>query len=771
MIFQYGITWVSLGILLVILARFRDRERLRWVAVGIGFLLTARYLYWRVAYTLNTSDLPSLIISGTILAAEIYGFGATLLFYFQVATPTVRSSVLPEHQDLPMVDVFVTSYDESVEIVRRTLMGCLAIEYPQDKKKVYLLDDGSREEMKKLAQSLGCSYLTRSSREHAKAGNLNNALKFSIGEFIVNFDADHIPVRSFLKKTIGYFSDPKVALVQTPHYFYNPDIYQRNLRLGKKIAHEQDLFFHVIQSGRDFTNSSFYCGSGAVIRREALNKIQGFAVRSVTEDIHTTMLIHALGYRTVYVREILAVGLSPESFKSYLCQRQRWTRGHLQIFLSRDNPFLLKGLTLAQRINYFASIYYFMFGPSRIVYLAVPLAYLLLGIPPLIAPLSDIVNIYGSHYLGSLIPFFMISGRYRNPFWSDVYETTMCFSLTATVIGTLLKPRELLFNVTPKGQKFSKSIMDVASTTPHITLMILLTLGLILGGYSLFRWEENPDALLVSLVLGSYNLVLLICAIFGSRESIQIRDSFRLERHIPCELVFDQQSFVTQTANISNSGLGIYLDSPVYFPQRVNVRLNHGGEKLEIPGKIVCNDLGPAGKYLVGIRFDAPSAEQERKLIKIIYSVQEDWKVDEDVEESFVKSFTQLLVSPVNTFLKLKKIIRTQPRLEVVLPCAIEVNGQEMMVYTKEISSRGARLMAPKGSLPVHTHLRLQISYPDRPLVLGEAEVVWSKSLFNKDLIGVRWAEDHPSLYETLKSMNMKKGNSETTGEKLHHGH
>ncbi len=762
MIFQYGVTIVSLGVLLIILARFRDRRWLCWVAVGIGFLLTARYLYWRVAYTLNTSDLPSLIISGTLLAAEIYGFVATFLFYFQFATPTVRSSVFQEHQDLPVVDVFVTSYDESVEIVRRTLIGCLAIKYPQYKKNVYLLDDGSREEMKKLAQDLGCSYLTRSSREHAKAGNLNNALKFSNGEFIVNFDADHIPVESFLKKTIGYFSDPKVALVQTPHYFYNPDIYQRNLRLGKKIAHEQDLFFYVIQPGRDFTNSSFYCGTGAVIRREALNKIHGFATRSVTEDIHTTMLIHALGYRTIYVREILAVGLSPESFKSYLGQRQRWTRGHLQIFLSRDNPFLLKGLTFAQRINYFASIYYFLFGPSRIIYLAVPLAYLLLGIPPLIASLPDLVNIYGAHYLGSLIPFFVISGRYRNPFWSDVYETVMCFSLTATIIKTLVKPRELLFNVTPKGQKFSKSEMDVANTIPHIVLISLLTLGLILGGYSLFNWMGNADALLVSLILGSYNLVLLICAIFASRESVQNRGTFRLERNILCELVSDQHRLSMQTANISETGLGIYLESLVYLPKRVNVRLSHGGNELEIQGDIVYNDQRLAEKYRIGIKFDSLSVEQEQKLVRMMYSVPEDWKVNEAVEEGFVKSFTQLLVSPVNTFVKLKKIARTQPRLKVSLPCAIEINNQMITAYTKEISSQGVRLVAPKGSLSVPAILKLQVSCDDHPLASGEAELVWRKSLLNKDLMGVRWADDHPGVYETLKSLKIKKGGSET---------
>ena len=740
--------------ILVIFARYRDRERLRWVAVGIGLFLTVRYLYWRVAYTLNITDMAGMTISIIILLAEIYGFLATFLFYFQVATPTAPSSVVGDCPDLPTVDVLVTSYDEAVDLVRRSLIACMAMDYPTDKKKVYLLDDGSREEMQRLAGELGCIYITRPSREYAKAGNLNNALKFSNGEFIVNFDADHIPVGSFLKKTIGFFSDPKVAIVQTPHYFYNPDIYQRNLKAGHKIAHEQDLFFQVLQPGRDFTNSSFYCGSGAVIRREALNKIDGFATKSVTEDIHTTMLIHALGYRTVYVRDILAVGLSPESFKSYLGQRQRWTRGHLQIFLSRDNPFLRKGLTLAQRINYFASIYYFLFGPARMIYLAVPLAFLLLGVPPLVAPLADIVNFYGSHYLGSLIPFAMVSGRHRNPFWSDVYETVMCFSLTATVIETLFRPGKLLFNVTPKGQKFSKSEMDMANTIPHLCLLALLGVGVILGGYLWVSGTGNRDALFVSLVLAAYNILLLGSAIFAAKEDVQRRGSFRLERQIPCVLMFNHRKMAFQTRDISEAGLGLRLDRPVFLPQRVTVRLEYGGGTLQIQGVVVHNDGTPSEKNLVGIKFDPLTLQEEQKLIHMMHSIPEDWRVNEKVVEGFGNSFTQLATSPFKSFVKLKNVRRTQPRIRASLSCDLQINGKTIKAVTKDISSRGVQIVASQGDWPTRGILSIKVSYQGQILLSGQGQLVWKKRQFNKDLAGVRWFEDHPLLYETWYSMS-----------------
>jgi c-di-GMP-binding flagellar brake protein YcgR len=195
----------------------------------------------------------------------------------------------------------------------------------------------------------------------------------------------------------------------------------------------------------------------------------------------------------------------------------------------------------------------------------------------------------------------------------------------------------------------------------------------------------------------------------------------------------------------------------------VKVRFNYGGQSLEIPANIVCNDLTHAEKYHVGIKFDSLSAEQEQKLIRMIYSVQEDWKVNEDVDEGFIESFIQLLVAPVNTFVKLKKITRTQPRLKVSLPCVIETDGRMINAYTKGISSGGVSLVAPKEKLFDDATLRLRISYENHPLVSGDAQLVWRKSRIHKDLLGIRWAEDHPSLYEALNSMRIKKVDSETT--------
>ncbi len=761
---QYYITLIAVLTILVILTMFRDRAALRWLTVGISLALTFRYLYWRVNYTLNDSDTLSLTISVIILLAEVYGLFAALFFYFQVAAPTKPRAHVSDHPALPSVDIYVTCYDESVDIVRRTLIGCQDIEYPEHKKNLYLLDDGAREEMRTLAGRLGCGYLSRSTREHAKAGNLNNALAHSGGEFICNFDADHIPVKTFLKKTMGFFSEPKVALVQTPHYFYNPDIYQRNLKMQNKIAHEQDLFFQVIQPGRDYFNASFYCGSGAVFRRQALVQVGGFATSSVTEDIHTTMLIHAAGYRSVYVRDVLAVGLSPESFESYLVQRKRWTKGHLQIFLSKDNPLFLKGLSFAQRIHYFASIYYFMLGPARIVFLAVPLFFLLFSIPPLLATLPDMVNFFGSHYVAALISFHLMVGKHRNPFWSDVYEAVMCFSLTRTLLETLSRPKSLFFNVTPKGQKFSESKMDVQSTFPHFILMALLGTGMILGCYRYILEPFALDALVISLVLGVYNLFVLSCAVFAGKESVQKRTSFRLKREMVCELEYDQQCIPARTSDISEEGVAIDHDQPIFLPSEMTVHLYHQGENVTLKGLLVRNDLLSSGKSSIGIRFAPMDPEIYHRLTSLIYTDPKSWKVSGLDPVGFVRSLGDLVRAPISTFSNLKILRRSAPRIKRLLEAQLFIEGQSVRAGVEDVGSQGLRLVVPKEWTLFPETMHVQVSEGDRVVAFGEGQLAWKRSLSNETRLGVRWMEEKPELLSIM--MKSKKSERDQVEEK-----
>jgi cellulose synthase (UDP-forming) len=148
----------------------------------------------------------------------------------------------------PTVDIFVPVVHEPLDILRRTLIGCINQQYPKDRYRVYVLDDGQRDEVHRLAISLTRKYLRRPNRLHAKAGNLNHALQHTNGEIIAIFDVDHVPTKDFLHDTVGLFQDEKVALVQTPHHFYNPDIFQKNLQIEGVLKNEQALFYRVLES-------------------------------------------------------------------------------------------------------------------------------------------------------------------------------------------------------------------------------------------------------------------------------------------------------------------------------------------------------------------------------------------------------------------------------------------------------------------------------------------------------------------------------------------
>ncbi|HMF86421.1 MAG TPA: glycosyltransferase, partial [Nitrospiraceae bacterium] len=374
-------------VVLAVISLLSWKKRGHQVILALTLFLYARYLLWRGLYTLNTGDWMSLLVSWTVYTAEAYAFVQILLFAYHAWSPLERQPVpLCRY---PIVDIFVTVVDEPLSILRRTLIGCVNQDYPKDRYRVHVLDDGQRNEIRALAASLNCGYIRRADRQHAKAGNLNHALHETSGEIIAIFDVDHVPTNNFLKDTLGFFQDDNVAFVQTPHHFYNPDVFQRNLQLEGSLKNEQSLFYRVLQAGRDRHNSAFFAGSCGLFRRRVLMEIGGFRTETVTEDIHTSMVIHAKGYRSCYLKKVLAAGLMPETFERSMKQRIRWATGHVQIFF-QTNPFTMRGLTLPQRLGYFASIFYFLHGIPRVVCLVAPLFALLLGIIPVTADVPSI---------------------------------------------------------------------------------------------------------------------------------------------------------------------------------------------------------------------------------------------------------------------------------------------------------------------------------------------------------------------------------------------
>ena len=283
-------------------------------------------------------------------------------------------------EELPVVDVFIPTYNEDEYILATTIAAARSMDYPKDKLNVWLLDDGGsdqkcndkdpvkaesarhrRASLQALCAQMGAIYQTRARNEHAKAGNMNNALAHAKGDIVLVFDADHAPFRAFLQETVGFFlEDPKLFLVQTPHVFLNPDPIEKNLRTFHRMPSENEMFYSITQRGLDKWDASFFCGSAALLRRSALSETGGFSGVTITEDCETAFELHARGYHSVFVDKPLIAGLQPETFASFIGQRVRWCQGMLQIMMLK-NPAFKKGLKPIQKLGYLSSMTFWFF--------------------------------------------------------------------------------------------------------------------------------------------------------------------------------------------------------------------------------------------------------------------------------------------------------------------------------------------------------------------------------------------------------------------------
>jgi hypothetical protein len=263
------------------LERLRGRERIRKTIAIVYFCFAAVYLTWRA--TVFNPD--ALLFSLIFYLAELLGF---VLAGFMIAI-SWRYRIREACRVPPnlTVDVFVPTYNESADMVRRTTLAAINIRYPHV---TWLLDDGNRPEMKALADELGCRYLARASNVSAKPGNLNNALKHATGDFVAVMDADFVAQQNFLDRTLGHFTDPRVAFVQCPQDYYNVSAFQyRGESRERYLWHDEAPFYQVLQPGRDHWNATSSCGTSVVYRRSALDAVGGFAPETVTEGTSTAI--------------------------------------------------------------------------------------------------------------------------------------------------------------------------------------------------------------------------------------------------------------------------------------------------------------------------------------------------------------------------------------------------------------------------------------------------------------------------------------------------
>ncbi len=597
------------------------------VLICLSLLVSTRYMYWRFTATLGNELGLDLLFGLGLLAAELYAWLVLVLGFFQTIWPLKRQPCpLPDDVSLwPSVDIYIPSYNEPLSVVRPTVMAALGMDWPADKLHVYILDDGRRPEFAEFAKEIGCTHITRNNNFHAKAGNINQALPKTHGELIAIFDCDHVPTRSFLQITVGGFlADPKLAMVQTPHHFLSPDPFERNLGVFRQMPNEGELFYGLVQDGNDLWNATFFCGSCAVIRRTMLLEVGGVAVETVTEDAHTALKLHRLGYNTSYIGIVQAAGLATESLSAHVGQRIRWARGMAQIFRV-DNPIFGKGLSVPQRLCYANAMMHFFYGFPRLIFLTAPLAYLFFE-AHIIQASADLIAAYAlPHLIHANVANSRIQGRYRHTFWAEVYETTLAWYILVPTTLALINPKLGKFNVTAKGGVVEAEYFDWKIAIPYVVILSLNIIGLGFGFVRLFGWNDYEwGTVLFNILWTVYNLMLLGAALAVALETRQVRRNWRVTRRIPAMIKLPGgRTMSCHTEDFSEGGLALHLPHSIELETgtNINISLFRGEREFTLPALVVYNE----GNALRA-RFNDMSMENYRSLVAATFSRSDAWQ-------------------------------------------------------------------------------------------------------------------------------------------------
>jgi cellulose synthase (UDP-forming) len=628
---------VILGSVCILLGLVSNRlSGSRVVTIALMFIsmtATLRYGWWRVHLLIDYFSDESNRRVGLdafflllLASAEAYTILIMVLGYMQTVRPLRRVPIPmpPDYARWPHVDIVIPTYNEPLALVRYTALAANNIDYPPEKLHVYILDDGSREEFKEFSRAAGVSYITREEHAHAKAGNINHALTLMDSPYVAIFDCDHVPTRSFLQMSLGWMLvDSNLAMLQTPHHFYSPDPFERNLLQYKTIPNEAELFYGIVQDGNDLWNATFFCGSCALIRRSALDEVGGIATETVTEDAHTSLRMQKRGYNTAYINIPQAAGLATESLAAHVGQRIRWARGMIQI-LRTENPLFAWKMKLTQRLCYFNAMAHFLYAVPRLVFLLAPLVYLLLGRTIIPGYWIAILAYAFPHLILSNLTNSRVQGRYRHSFWNEIYEAVLAPYILAPTLLAFINPRLGKFNVTGKGSITESAQYDSKIARPTKWMLLLNFIGLLIAPYRiLVTDQQHVGAVVMNVVWVLFNMVILGVAAAVAYEQKQKRESVRIEARLPVRIrMADGRLINCMSINMSIGGASVELPEKEKFTAGESFRLafpEQSGDE-EIGAKVV----GSKGREL-RLAFLVPTILEQETLTRALYSRADAW--------------------------------------------------------------------------------------------------------------------------------------------------
>jgi len=609
------------------------------------------------------------VASVILYLAELYSIIILLLGSFISLRLLERNHInIEKKEDFLTVDVFIPTYNEPVEIVKTTALAAISMDYPQDKFNVYILDDGGttqklndpdpakREENRQRSQALkdlvnevggNLHYLTRERNLHAKAGNINEALKKTNGDLILILDCDHVPAKDFLKRAVGFFNKyPKLFLVQTPHSFYNPDPLEKNLGIFRIVPSEADMFYKHIQKGLDFWSASFFCGSAAILRRKYLQEVGGIQGTTITEDAETALELHSLGYDSAYYGRPMIYGLQPETFSAFVVQRTRWAQGMIQIFLLK-NPLFKKGLRWYQKLGYLNANIFWFFGFARFIFLIAPILYPMFGAQIYNANIQEAISYAMPHFIMSIVLSYYLYAKVRWNFFSEIYEAIQSIFILPAIISVILNPRKPTFKVTPKGENLEEEFLSPFYKPVYILFNIIL----ISFFFSFYRWVNYPDergTVLVVLFWQIFDLFILGIGISVLRERPQRRRAFRIPAKDDVIVYTKSQVFSGKVRDISLTGIWVETDQDI-ADYLLEVRdhliefviMEVRGLPFVLKGRVV-----NANSKNIRAQFEANTLEDYRKLTEVVYADSSRWEIFREERE----------MNPIQTTIFLTKV-------------------------------------------------------------------------------------------------------------------
>lgn len=605
---------ITLFLLFITFLISRKNASYRFFLITVNTVISLVYIIWRITVIPIHHGLISFILGIALYLAELLGLVAFFNFQYLFAKKyKLELKTLDDFKNniFPSVDVLICTYNEPLSLLEKTMAASLNLNYPKDKLNIYICDDGHRNELKKLCNKYKINYITREDNEGAKAGNINNALTHIKGDLFAVLDADMIPKKEFLQKTVGYFSDDNMAFIQTPQVYYNQDIYQYNL--GKNIPNEQDFFMRDIQEARASRDAVLHVGTNAVFRKKYVEEIGGYPTCSITEDMAVGMLLQEKGYSSTLINEELVFGLSANTFTELVKQRDRWCRGNLQV-LKHFNPLFSKGLNFGQKIAYFDGAVYWFSNLQKIVYIVCPLIYLLTSKLIIDSTIYSLLNVYIPFLVGQHLIFKTFSPKSRSVKWSHYYDTAMAPHLTLSIIKELLC-LNIKFNVTSKEVVLNKKSFQFKIVLPHIILAIISIIAWIVSTKLVIENNMHFGAYLLNILWSIFNflgaLISLKVAyqkpIFRISERIPVNDNIKVK-------IYNKKNnlIVGKLLDISGKGIGILLNENSTFEVKDTVKINLLNHNFSCT---ICR----INKNILGLEFKSITPD-EMKLIMSIFT-------------------------------------------------------------------------------------------------------------------------------------------------------